>query len=402
MTSTERRFSRAEVEGIDAPSCDLDLWSDEVLLDPWPHYRMIRDLGPAVYLERYDLYAVGRYEGVRAVTRNWEAFTSAQGVAFNDLMNEAEIGTSAGSDPPEHGVVRALLSERLHLSDVRELSGILEARAGALVGELVARGSFDAVTDLARRYVTEVIGDIMGITGDVLDRFAPAGNVFFDAVGPEGDRCYEAVPVAIELLGAIGRLTKADMAPGGVGWRLFEAQERGEMPGEDPTIYIWNFLGPAFDTTINGIGSTIWMLARDPEQWAALRENPSLVDAAFNEGLRMESPIQIWGRACRAGAALDGMWVPPGTRIALLLGSANRDERHYPDPDIYRVDRNPRDHVAFGHGVHTCLGASLARAEAHAVLAALVDQVTTLACGAPTRVPRNTTRGLTSLPVTVS
>jgi cytochrome P450 len=385
-----------------APCCDLDLWSDQVLLEPWAHYRAIRDLAPAVYLERYNLYAVGRYDGVRAVARDWEAFTSAEGVAFNDLMNEAEIGTSAGSDPPEHGVIRALLSERLRLSDVRGLSGILEERANTLVGELVERGSFDAVTDLARRFVTDVVGDIMGITGDVLERFAPAGNVFFDAVGPEGDRVYEAVPVALELLGEIGRLTKEDMTPGGVGWGLFEAQERGEMPGEDPSIYIWNFLGPAFDTTINGISSTLWMLAGDEEQWEVLREDPSLIPAAFNEALRMEAPIQIWGRACRNGAEIDGVSIPPTSRIALLFGSANRDERHYPDPDVFRVQRNPKDHVGFGWGVHTCLGASLARAEAHAVLGAVVNQVTTLKCGPPGRRPRNTTRGLTSLPLMFS
>ena len=348
----------------EAPSCGIDLWSDEVLLEPWDHYRAIRDLGPAVRLEPYGLYAVGRYDGVREVTRNWEAFTSAEGVAFNDLMNEAEIGTSAGSDPPEHGVVRALLTERLHLSDVRELGGVLEARAKELVGELVERG-------------------------------------WFDAVGPEGDRVYQALPVALELLGDIGRLTKDDMTPGGVGWSLFEAQERGDMPGEDPTIYIWNFVGPAFDTTINGISSTLWLLARHPEQWAMVREDRSLIPAAFNEALRLESPIQIWGRFCREGAELDGVSIPPGSRIALLLGSANRDERHYPEPDAYRLERNPKDHVAFGHGVHTCLGVSLARAEAQALLSAVVERAGRLECGTPSREPRNTTRGLTSLPMTM-
>jgi cytochrome P450 len=387
---------------VDAPPCEVDLWSDEVLLEPWAHYRAIRDLGPAVHLERYDLYAVGRYDAIRAVTRHWEAFTSADGVAFNDLMNEAELGTSAGSDPPEHTVIRALLAERLRLSDVRELSGMLEGRAKVLVDELAERGTFDAVADLARRYVTGVVGDIIGITGDVLERFGPAGNVFFDAVGPEGDRVYEAVPVALELLGDIGRLTKDDMTPGGVGRGLFEAQERGEMPGEDPTIYIWNFVGPAFDTTINGISSALWLLARHPEQWTEVREDRTLIPAAFTEALRIESPIQIWGRACRDGAEVDGVSIPPASRIALLLGSANRDERHYPDPDDYRVRRNPKDHVAFGHGVHTCLGMSLARAEADALLGALVERVTTLECGPPTRKPRNTTRGLTSLPMMVS
>jgi cytochrome P450 len=391
-----------DVVAADAPACGIDLWSDEVLLEPWEAYRTIRDLGPAVLLERYGFHAVGRYDGVREVTRHWEAFTSAEGVAFNDLMNEAELGTSAGTDPPEHGVIRALLTERMHLSDIRELSGVLDSRAKALVAELVERGSFDAVADLARRYVKEVVGDIIGITGDVLARMAPAGNVWFDAVGPEGERTYAAIPVALELLGEMGRLTKDDMAPGGVGWALFEAQERGEMPDEDPMIYILNFVGPAFDTTISGISSTLWLLARHPDQWTMLREERSLIPAAFNEALRLESPLQIWGRACRDGAELDGVWIPPGSRIALLLGSANRDERHYADPDEFHIDRNAKDHVAFGHGVHTCLGMSLARAQAHAVLSAVVDQIRTLDCGEPTRQPKNTTRGLTSLPMSVA
>jgi cytochrome P450 len=386
---------------VEAPACGIDLWSDEVLLEPWAHYRSIRDLGPAVRLERYGVYAVGRYEGVREVTRHWEAFTSAEGVAFNDLMNEAELGTSAGSDPPEHGIVRAMLTERLHLSDIRALSDVLETRAKELVDGLAGQGWFDAVADLARRYVTQVVGDIIGITGDVLERLAPAGSVFFDAVGPEGERVYEAVPVALELLGEMGRLTKDDMTPGGVGWTLFEAQERGEMPGEDPTIYIFNFVGPAFDTTISGISSTLWLLARHPDQWAMVRKDPSLIPAAFNEALRLESPLQIWSRFCRDGADLEGVSIPPANRIALLLGSANRDERHYPDPDAYRVDRNPKDHVAFGHGIHACLGASLARAQAQAVLSAVVERARTLECGTPTREPRNTTRGLSRLPMTM-
>jgi cytochrome P450 len=116
----------------------------------------------------------------------------------------------------------------------------------------------------------------------------------------------------------------------------------------------------------------------------------------------VDAPIQIWGRASRDGADIDGVSMPPAGRIALLFGSANRDERHYPDPDAYRVRRNPKDHVGFGHGVHACLGASLARAEADAVLGAVVDGITTLECGTPSRQPRNTTRGLTSLPMTVS
>jgi len=131
------------------------------------------------------------------------------------------------------------------------------------------------------------------------------------------------------------------MTPGSMGWSLFEAEARGEIPADSTTMLIWNYIGPAFDTTINGIGSTVWALARDPEQWKILKDEPALIPSAFNEGLRMETPISIWARGCRNGAEIDGVTIPPGSRMCVLIASANRDERHYPDPDRYDVRRDP-------------------------------------------------------------
>src|ERR1044072_3707210 len=123
--------------GADAPTSNLDLWSSEVLCEPWAHFREIRDTAPAVYLEQYDVYAVGRYRDVRGVLRDWQTFTSADGVAFNDLMNEAEMGTAPGSDPPEHDAVRSAMLERLRPTEGRGVVGLAQPRAGAIVGELV-------------------------------------------------------------------------------------------------------------------------------------------------------------------------------------------------------------------------------------------------------------------------
>ncbi|MDQ1501400.1 MAG: hypothetical protein QOI86_4740, partial [Actinomycetota bacterium] len=178
--------------GADAPTSDLDLWASEVLIDPWEHFRQIRDTAPAVYLERYDVYAVGRYRDVRALLRDWQTFTSADGVAFNDLMNEAEMGTAPGTDPPEHDAVRSAMLERLRLTEVRGLADLVRNRADALVAELLERHTFDLVTDLAQRYVTEVVGELIGLSGERLARFGPAGPMFFDVAGPPGDLVYDA------------------------------------------------------------------------------------------------------------------------------------------------------------------------------------------------------------------
>lgn len=388
--------------GTEAPTSGLDLWAREVLIDPWEHFREIRNTAPAVYLEHYDVYAVGRYKDVRGVLRDWQTFTSADGVAFNDLMNEAEMGTAPGSDPPEHDAIRSAMLERLRLTEVRNLAEMVQGKADALVAGLLERGSFDLVTDLAQRYVIEVVGELIGLSEDRLAAFGPAGPMFFDVAGPPGDLVYDAFPTAMELLQQIGQLSKDDMRPGSMGHSLFEAEERGEIPADSTTLLIWNYIGPAFDTTINGIGSTILYLAQDPDAWKVLKSEPALIGSAFNEGLRMETPIIIWARGCRNGAEIDGTTIPPGSRMCVLLGSANRDERHYDDPDRYDVRRDPHDHVSFGHGIHSCVGSSLARTEAHAVLTALVNQVTTMECGEPVREPHSTTRGLAGLPMQIS
>ena len=387
-----------------APRLDVDLFSDDCLEEPWPLYRAVRDAGPAVHIENdlYDVYAVGRFGDVRAALRDWHTFSSAEGTGFNDLANETARGTVVGTDPPLHDQLRGIMLERLSISEVRNLAGVVQTRADGIVADLVARGSFDAVKDLAERMVPDVLGELLGISGEVLDSFAHAGPAIFDVMGSANSRMEASFEPLMVLLQQVGAVSRDDMVPGGMGWDLYEAAERGEIPEDMNTTMLLNYVGPGFETTISGISNAVWLLAREPEQWKALKHDPSLIPSAVNEVIRMESPIQTWARQTTRDVEIDGVTIPGGSRVAILFGSANRDERHYPEPDRFDVRRNPADHVGFGHGIHLCIGAPLARAELTAVIAALVQRVTTLECGAPVRRLNNTTRGLASLPVSVS
>jgi len=137
------------------------------------------------------------------------------------------------------------------------------------------------------------------------------------------------------------------------------------------------------DTTIAGISTAVAHLARNPDQWALLRENPSLARAAFEEAIRLESPLQTYYRATTVNVELAGYRLKDDTKIQLFIGSANRDPRKFADPDRYDITRNSFGHVAFGGGVHTCVGQMIARIEAESVLKVLAQTVTELKVGGP-------------------
>src|SRR5581483_10247889 len=233
-----------KVTGTPAPESEVDLWSDESLHDPWPGYRAIRDAAPVVQLSRHGLYAIGRYADVKRALRDWETFTSAQGVSFNDFANRASPGTAPSSDPPEHTQIRGAMLQRLKLSEIRGLQDRLQAKADRLVAELLERRSFDAVPDVAQRFVVESVGELVGISGEVLERFGRGGHDIFNIIGPDNEHLQTSLPGAVELLQLTHSLTKADMVPGGMGWDLFEAEERGLVPPNSSGNLIFNYLGP--------------------------------------------------------------------------------------------------------------------------------------------------------------
>jgi len=385
------------------PVLDVDPFSDESLAEPYGYYRALRDAGPVFRLPRYDVLGIARFADVRAGLKDWQRFASTEGPGFNAPFNEKMKGTVVASDPPDHGVARTVMIKRLRLGRLREVEPLADQVARELLDDCLDRGSFDVATDLARPFVTRFVGRVLGVPVPILDLCVDGSIAGFNRTGPLNQRAAAAGPVIDQLFGVMQGLSKADMTPGSIGWDVLDAHERGEIPKLSSFTLLWNFLGPAFDTTINAIGSIIWLLATYPRQWRALRERPGLLPAAVNEGIRIESPLQIWSRVARAGLVVDGVAVPDGTRVAVFLGAANRDERHYERPDDFEIARNPVDQVGFGNGPHLCVGAPLARLEISSVLRALLGRVSALEPGGePVRRLNNTTRGLASAPVRAS
>ncbi|MGV9915306.1 cytochrome P450 [Streptomyces tendae] len=380
------------------PTSAVDLFADEVVLDPYPVYAELRERGPVVHLPENDVYALTRYDVVRDALADWESYSS-DSIAFNPSANEALAGTSLASDPPTHTRLRATLTENLSPRALRGLGPRIEAKADALVAELVERGSFDAVDALARAFPLEVVADLIGFTGHARDNMLRWGQAAMQVLGPMNRRTAENFAVVGELYAWCSRVRAEDLAEGSVGRGIFDAEARGAVEPGTAGHIIHQYLGAGVDTTVAAIGNVVALFAAHPEQLDLVRADPSLVPAAFNEVLRFWPPVNAWGRRATRDVEIEGTVVPAGAQIAVLFGAGNRDPRHYENPDAFLVARNPVDHLSFGYGPHGCAGQGLARLEAHAVIAALSRRVGRIVVGPETRVPGNITRSIEVLPV---
>jgi cytochrome P450 len=377
---------------------DLDLFDDDILVDPYPTFAALRETAAVVHLPRNDVYALTRYDVIRDALADYETFSSTS-IGFNPMVNEALTGTSLASDPPEHTQLRAALTENLTPRALRGLRGQIEEKADALVADLVAQGSFEAIDSLARALPLEVVGDLIGFTGEARENMLRWGQAAMQVIGPLNQRTAENFPIAGELYAWCSNVTAEDLAPGSVGRGIFDAEARGDIPPDTAGHIIHQYLGAGVDSTVAALGNIIALFAAHPEQLALVRQDHALVGSAFNEVLRYWSPLHAWGRRVTRDVEIDGSLVPAGAQVALLFGAGNRDPRHYENPDAFLVERNPVDHLSFGYGPHGCAGQGLARLEAHAVITSLAKRVDSLVVGEEHRVPHNTVRSIDALPV---
>lgn len=384
------------------PVSDVDLYTYEARVNPYPIYDDLRALGPVVYLPRYDFYALPRYEQVRAALMDWRTFTSARGVFVDPALNAQLEGITLCSDPPEHTMMRGVLGRPLRQDRMRDVSPEIEAEAERVVARLVERGRFDAATELAEHLPMTVVSSLVGLPDRGRAKMLEWAAAIWDVQGPAGERFTEAMPLVEEFLAfADNDAVPGNISPDGWAAQLYEAADRGELPREKCPVMMLDYVTPSLDTTILAITNAIALFARHPEQWALVRADRSLIPHAINESLRLESPVPQFSRVLTEDHEIGGVTLSAGSRVALLYGSANRDERHYPDPERFDVTRRPSDHLAFGRGEHVCVGMHLARLEMTALLERLADRVAGFEIVAATPIINNGLRGLEHLEVIV-
>lgn len=384
------------------PRSDIDLFTDEAILEPYENYRALRDAGPAVWLDRYNVFALPRYREVFEVLRDHKTFSSASGTGLTNEINQLLQGNTLASDPPEHDRIRAVTGPPLTPRALREFRDDITSRADELVGQLIDKGSFDAVTDFAQVFPTSLVPDMIGWPAEERENLLKWASAGFNAIGPLNDRTLACLPALQEMDAFVQKLVREEnLSPDGWGDRLLKKGRKGEVPeGLLPALLI-DYLAPSLDTTISALGTAVWAFGNHPEQWDMIRENPKLIPAAVSEVVRFESPIRGFARRATRDTTLDGVPIERDQWVFILYASANRDERHWEDPERFDITRDATGHVGFGYGVHRCMGQPLARLEIEALLTSLAARVTRLEVGEPEWALNNIIRAIGALPVTL-
>jgi hypothetical protein len=405
--TTTSQDDQARHGGRGAPASDADPFSVEFFENPHRIHEELREAGPVVWLSRYGCWAVARYAEVHAVLNDWQAFCSSRGVGMSDFAKEKPWRPKSlvlETDPPEHDRARAVLNRVLSPAAMKRLREGFAQAAERKVDELVQRGSFDAIPDLAEAFPLSVFPAAVGLQQEGREHLLPYAGLAFNAFGPDNELRREALAKAAPHVAWVTeQCRRENLAPGGFGAQIHAAASgTGEITPEEAPLLVRSLLTAGLDTTVNGIGAALYCLARFPEQWAKLHAAPSLARAAFEEAVRFESPVQTFFRTTTRPVEIGGVEIGEGEKVLMFLGAANRDPRRWERPDEYDIARRASGHVGFGSGVHMCVGQLLARLEGEVLLGALARKVRAVEItGQPKRLFNNTLRGLESLPVTL-
>jgi cytochrome P450 len=353
-----------------------DIYSRAAILDPYPHYRAMRELGSVVWLARHRLYALPRYRECKATLRDDGLFLSGHGVAANPLTNRLSRGTTLNSDGADHDRRRKLVAHRLMPRTLRTLSDDVDARARTIVETAVSRQAVDGVADLATALPLAVVPDLVGWPRDQREHLLDWGAATFDILGPPNLQALRAVPRSVQMLRFARRVVRErDVLPGSMAHELLTAVDEGHLGAEEVPPLLIDYIAPSLDTTISAISSALYLFATHPEQWQLLRDDPSLLPNAINEVVRYESPLRAFTRKTAQASIIADVPLPAGARVLVLYASANRDEREWDAPDTFDIRNDAGRHVGFGSGTHACAGQGLARLETTAMLKALIERV---------------------------
>lgn len=357
------------------------LSSPDVIANPYPTYHELREHSPLNYeflpagavsgmTEPVRAWALMRYRDVYGALRDHETFASRHSLAGKVVPRLALIH----DDPPRHTRFRHLVNKAFTLRRIEALKPWIASVVNELLNEMTAQPESELMQAYAIPLPVKVIAKMLGIPGEDYVRFKQWSDTFlaFSSMRPD-----ERAKSNQEMMTYFGHIAAARRAQGAEDLitALVEASVDGESLQDAEIIgFCMLALIAGNETTTNLIGNMLGILLDRPELWDRLRANRSLVDVVIEETLRLESPFQRLSRITTRDTEVSGVAIPQGSLITIYYGAANRDPEEFPNPNEFQLDRDLRNHVAFGMGIHYCLGAPLARAEASITLNTFLDR----------------------------
>ena len=388
---------------------NYDPYDFEIDADPYPVWRRMRDEAPLYYNEKHDFYALSRFEDVKECSTDWQTYISGKGSVLELIKSGMEIppGIILFEDPPAHDLHRGLLSRVFTPKRMTEIEPQVRQFCAKALDPLMAQGQFDFIHDLAAEMPMRVIGMLLGIPeGDqvaIRDRI-DAGMRLEQGEAPIGER-------SLDPLNAGGFAEYVDWRADHPSDDLMTELLGAEFEDVDGTVrklsreevlnYVGLLAGAGNETTTRLIGWAGKVLAEHPDQRTELADDPALIPGAIEELLRFESPSPVQARYVTREVEHHDQRVPKGSVLLLMSAAANRDERKFEDPDRFDIHRTQQQHLAFGYGIHFCLGSHLARLEGRIALEEVLKRFPTweIDWGQAVQAHTSTVRGWESLPV---
>jgi cytochrome P450 len=388
----------------------------ETQADPYPAYATLRESAPVYYVESLDAHAVSRHADVGRVLHDHQAFSSQAMAALvtrpvamtaQSADDTESFGMSIiGTDGDAHARMRLIVNRGFTPRRVAEQERQIRAIARGFIDEFVTAGGGDLQSAVAVPYPTAVIAALLGVDPDQRDEFRRWSEHMVLAVfEPDAAGQLDDIAQSSEQMGRWLDDVIAERSSG-LGDDLISVLLRAEAEGGALTpaelrTFVFTLLVAGSITTAYLIGSAVIALLADPDLLARARSEDGYIARVVEETLRFEAPTQLMFRTTTAPVEIAGVEIPRGATVLPLIGSANRDERVFAEPDRFDPTRDGRDHLTFGHGSHFCLGAALARMEARIGLEELLARAPGIVPGAP---PEHVTslvfRGPTQLPLT--
>jgi len=356
-------------------SIDFDPFSDTFFDDPYAAYARLRDEAPVYRNETYGFYALSRHADVVAAHGNPVRFVSSYGVTLELLLKKRPIDTNMMivMDPPEHTRLRKLVSQAFSRNAIGSLEPLVAEVVAGYLDALSGRNEFDLVAEFAALFPVEVISTILGVPEGERQQVRLWVDTFLHREEGNPNTTQEGMEASLNMAGYfldLARLKRREH-DGLLISKLTEAVLRDDegrehhLSDEDVAAFSVLIAGAGSETVTKLIGSGVVLFDQHPEQWELVQADKAAIPHAVEEVLRMHPPSQYQGRFATDEVEFDGGTIPANSPVILLTGAATRDPRAYERPDTFDIGRGGRTTLAFGYGVHGCLGAWLARLESN-------------------------------------